>query len=286
MNHQLFNVSNSCMEHGQLLHYTSFDTLEIILKKKTLKCNSLRNVNDLLEKNRKGIEDFTESFFVSCFCHYQYEIVPFWFMYGGNAPKEKKVLLRINNFSNRLDQIINTDHATTSEKKIIYFDQKRLFHNNSDTISCNPINSPFVENRTTINKIKLFDVNYLPPNDEVFSKEYQTDGQVRFGETQDVFGASIYDLRSVGKDKTIHWEHEKETRIMCQLSNYISDFDSIFLCINDGFFKDMTIVANPWATDDFVSEIEKIVEKSVISEPIKNTIKVTKSELHGQICSD
>ena len=35
----------------------------------------------------------------------------------------------------------------------------------------------------------------------------------------------------------------------------------------------MTIVANPWATDDFVSEIEKIVEKSVISEPIKNTIK-------------
>ena len=81
-------------------------------------------------------------------------------------------------------------------------------------------------------------MNYLPPNDEVFSKEYQTDGQVRFGETQDVFGASIYDLRSVGKDKSIHWEYEKETRIMCQLSNYISDFDSIFLCINDGFFKD------------------------------------------------
>lgn len=93
MNLPRFKASDDCMAYEQLLHYTNFDVLKIILSNRTLKCNSLKNVNDQLERKRKGIEKLIDTFYVSCFCHNQCEIVPFWFMYGGDAPDNKKVLL-------------------------------------------------------------------------------------------------------------------------------------------------------------------------------------------------
>lgn len=45
----------------------------------------------------------------------------------------------------------------------------------------------------------------------------------------------------------------------------------------------LIIVTNPWASDNFIDEVIKLVETSNISEDIKNSIKVQKSTLHGQL---
>ncbi|MDD2620836.1 MAG: hypothetical protein PHC92_09245 [Syntrophomonadaceae bacterium] len=67
MNMPQFKAGVNCLEYEQLLHYTSVDVLKIMLNNRTLKCNSLKNVNDRLECQRKGIENLTDASYVSCF---------------------------------------------------------------------------------------------------------------------------------------------------------------------------------------------------------------------------
>ena len=279
-----FEASNGCKMHEQLLHYTSFDVLKIMLSNKTLKCNSLKNVNDRLERQRKGIVDLTDTFYVSCFCHYPYEIVPFWFMYGGNTHDSKKVLIRFKNFANDFDNSIESDWAFTAENKCIYFDPKKLFAVNMGGIFCCPIDDANIENRQTIKTVRLYDIDYLLPNDEALSKEYKTKENVSFGEGQVSLPAAISDVRSVGKQKTIHWKYEAETRIQCMMDTIDSFYyDYILLRLKDNVFRNMVIVANPWASDDFISAIKTTLDESPLPQDIKNTITIKRSELDGQI---
>lgn len=279
-----FIASDDCMIYEKLLHYTSFDVLKIMLNNRTLKCNSLKNVNDRLERQRNGIEDLADAFYVSCFCHYQYEIVPFWFMYGGSTLDSKKVLLRFKNFADDFENAIESDWALTGENKIIYFNPQKLFTVNIGGISCCPIADPQIENRQTIKAVRLFDVEYLLPNDEAFTKEYKTQGNVSFGESQSSMPAAISDARLVGKQKKIHWEYEAETRIQC-IMNPIGSycFDYILLRLKDDVFRDMVIVANPWASDDFITGIKTALDESTLPKDIKDTIIIQRSELDGQI---
>jgi len=268
----------------QILHYTSIDVLKIMFNKRTLKCNSLKNVNDQLERKRNGIENLTDTFYVSCFCHYQYEVVPFWFMYGGNSPDERKVFLRFKNFAKDFNNAIEDDWAITGDNKIIYFDHKNLFSVNTDEYSCCPINASDIENRQIIDEVRMFNVEYLPPDNEVFLKNYKTQGTISFGERQDLFPTAISDARSVGKQKTIHWKYEEETRIQCRLSPMdVFYFEYILLRLKEEVFRDMIIVVNPWTTDEFISEVKAILKKSNLPEKIINSISVNKSELDGQI---
>lgn len=284
MNMSQFKACNKCMGYEQLLHYTSINVLKIMLNERTLKCNSLKNVNDRMERKRIGIEDLADTFYVSCFCHYQYEIVPFWFMYGSGVPDDEKVLLRFGNFATNFNNVIENDWAITGDGKRIYFDPRKLFICSSSGFSSLPINDLHAENRQTIKTVRLFDIDYLPPDDEAFIKNYKTQGGVSFGEGQDVLPVAIKDARSIGKQKTIHWEYEAETRIGCML-NSSGDFyfGYILLRLRDVVFKDMVIVANPWASDDFISTIKTVLSESSLSRDIKKTIVVRRSELDGQI---
>lgn len=281
---QKFSANKNCMKYKQLLHYTSLDVLKIMLNNRTLKCNSLKNVNDLLERKRKGIEKLTESFYVACFCNRQYEIVPCWFLYGGCNPDNEKVLLRFKNFANSLDNVIEGDWAFTDETKQIFFDAKKVFTVNEGGISCCPIRDPHIENRQTIKTVRLFDVEYLLPNDEALLKEYKTSGNVSFGKGGTTFPTQISDVRSIGKYKTIHWGYEYETRIQCTMNPMdIFYFNYILLRLKDEIFRDMVIVANPWASDRFIAEIGTALSDSTLNGDIKKSIVVQRSELDGQI---
>lgn len=279
-----FKASDDCKTHDQLLHYTSFDVLKIMLNSRTLKCNSLKNVNDRLEREREGIEDLIDASYVSCFCHYQYEIVPFWFMYGGSVLDSKKVLLRFKNFANFLENVIESDWAFTGENKIIYFNPQKLFEVNIGGISCYPIDNPLIEKRQTIKTVRLFDIEYLLPDHEAFSKKYKIQGNVSFDEGQSLLPAIINDARSIGKHKTIHWEYEAETRIQCKMNPFEKCyFDYILLRLKDDIYRDMGIIANPWASDDFISDIKTALLESTLPRRIKETIIIKRSELDGQI---
>ena len=285
MDMPLFKASEDCKRYDELLHYTSFDVLKIILSNRTIKCNSLGLVNDRLEQSRNGIEDFAKGFYISSFCHYRYEIVPFWFLYGGNVNQEK-VLFRFRNFAAWLEYAIESDWAWTSEKKVIYFDEHKLFQSHAGNLSFNPVSDPRIEMRQVIRTIRLFDVEYRLPGDEVFSKEYAEPGSISFDGGESYFPVAQKDVRTVGLHKTIHWEYEAETRLKCMMSTITAPyFDFLLLRLKDEVFRDLKIVANPWATDSFIERIQNEVDRSTLPPEIKDSIVICRSELDGQIIS-
>ena len=68
-----------------LYHYTSIDTLEAILKTRSLKFTRLDKVNDPEEANALDIEKAASLVFVSCWSAQARESIMMWKMYGGNA---------------------------------------------------------------------------------------------------------------------------------------------------------------------------------------------------------
>lgn len=155
---------------------------------------------------------------------------------------------------------------------------------NTGGISFSPILNPNVENRQTIETIRLFDIEYLLPDDEAFLKEYKTPCNVSFGEGQSALSTTISDARSIGKQKTIHWKYELETRLQCRMSQMDKCFfEYLLLRLKDDVFRDMVIVANPWASANFISDIKLALDASTLPRDIIDTIVVKRSELDGLI---
>lgn len=114
------------------------------------------------------------------------------------------------------------------------------------------VDDPNIEVRQTIDIVRLFDIEYLSPNDDIFKKEYRKDycEPIKYSEL---------DIRPFGKHKTIHWAYEAETRIYCRLDPpHLCNFDHILLRLKDDIFKGLVIVSNPWASDNFISEIKAV----------------------------
>lgn len=68
-----------------LYHYTTIDTLALILKNKTFRFNSLINVDDLEEASTADIGQFGKYIFVICFTDKSTEEIPIWNMYAKNG---------------------------------------------------------------------------------------------------------------------------------------------------------------------------------------------------------
>ena len=85
----IIDISSASKKYGNLLHYSNFNSLRMIMNNKTLRFSNLNILNDKYEAKRKGIEQFAKGVFVACFCHEQHEIVPFWYTYGGDVKQDK-----------------------------------------------------------------------------------------------------------------------------------------------------------------------------------------------------
>lgn len=70
----------------RFFHYTSIDSLALILKNRTLRFTRLDRVDDLeearVEQNRYDLSKFI---FVSCWTENGEESIPLWKMYSGGA---------------------------------------------------------------------------------------------------------------------------------------------------------------------------------------------------------
>ena len=247
-----------CLEapiYERLLHYCSLDTLRSIMSNKTLRCTNLKSakLNDQFESKRMGVEDFAVQYYIVCFSHCPYEIVPFWYNYGGYDNK-KKVLLRIKNFAQKIPQVICDDFGLLPDGKRLFFNPKE-----SNT-------SSFIRN------ISMFDIKYFPIEHQVFSQNYYQEP------------AFFPDV--LGRFKTIHWGYEEETRLLFyteRLYHCVGEY--IDLRLFDEFFKDLEIVINPWADNNLQQQVFQIIDQADFPENVKASIKVLESELKNQIAN-
>jgi hypothetical protein len=65
-----------------LYHYTSVETLSLILKNRTIRFNNLCNVDDPTEEQSEDIQNFGGFVFVSCWTDTNVESIPMWRMYA------------------------------------------------------------------------------------------------------------------------------------------------------------------------------------------------------------
>lgn len=277
------NVAEISKSHERLSHYGNLMALKAMLNNKTFLATRLDSLklNDTFEANRKNLEKFTGSFFITCFTHTAYEVVPFWMNYGGRK-KSEKLMFRFVNFASRFRDLLNTDYClTSSEGKLFYKIDEwgETSNRNSESGEAfgeSTINMDF-DTRAFVGQVTLCDVEYRPVLDEVFTRDYKT--------TEGVLPS--YNVANLGRYKTVHWTHEKETRIIVHLNPPEQKYyDHICIVLDQSIFHGLEIVLSPWVTKEVDSQVREIVNTADISKEIKESINIIYSELYGQIRQD
>lgn len=291
------NVADNVKTYSRMYHTTTLETFGFIMGNLTLRCSSLTcaNLNDPKEKARAGVEQFAGSKFITCFSHVDHENVAFWTNYGG-AKREQKILLKFKNFTADFNASIYTDYALLDGDKKVFFESEELYKtiNQNGPIGHSrgliPIHTDY-DLCNSINRIDVFDVEYLPSDDSTFSENYSGKADIDFtklssdiSKPQILSGIKIFSPSCLGKQKSNPWEYEGESRILCSLKN--PDFDQwnvIYLRLKEEIFRDMTVVLSPWLSADLEDKVKEVIADSPISDVIKATIQIEHSVLENSI---
>lgn len=290
------DITESVKTYPKMHYTTDFTALGFILKKLTLRSSSLTNtrLNDKTEKERVGIFQFAGSRFITCFSHSESENVHFWYSYGGND-RSKKICLKLNNFASNLTNVIHTDYCLLNDDKKAFFVSEKYYNtiNQNGILGANiglpHINTDF-DLRNCVSSLEMFDVEYLPIKDEAFTKDYSDKITIDFNASNattnipTLTGITAYDPNCLGKQKSIPWEIESESRILsCLKYQEFNEWSFIDLRLKEEFFRDMVIILSPWLSPELENDVRKLIAESPISDEIKNSIKIEHSELEGTI---
>lgn len=233
------NVAEGVKQYDVMGYTTDLNTMRLIFQNKTFRSSSLSNanLNDAMEKQRVGVSEFASSRFITCFTHSPQESVPFW-MYYGKEVREEKVLLQFRNFAVNFEECVRTDFAKVKDNKLCFFRTPEYG---------STINSQWFSDitqydlRACINSISVFDVEYVPPDSSVFTDDNSGHADIDFGhvtgQEQAVVKMQGFNPTVLGKQKSNPWDYEKETRILCTLSNpTFKEWDYIDLQLHSEIF--------------------------------------------------
>lgn len=284
------NIEDNVLKYNQMGYTTDIRTMGLIFKNKTFRATSLSSakLNDKMEKSRKGIAQYAGSRLITCFTHMNHESIPFWAYYGGND-KTQKVQLIFDNFVRNFEDLIYTDYALLDREKIFFYsDEYKNTVNVNATIGrlagLMPINEDY-NIRNYIRSISVFDVQYVPVDDDVFKKNYSTRGMVKFDNAEsNSIKLEISDPECLGRHKSEPWNYECETRIMiCLGSQEFDEWSYIDLRLKDEIFRNLKIIMSPWVNDEAEDAIKKAISESGLSQDIIDSITIRHSVVEGTL---
>ena len=243
-----------------LYHYTSLDTLALILKNKTICFNNLLNVDDIEEAETEDMGSFGRYIYVSCWTSLNEESIPFWNMY---TPSMHGVRIRLKELPFR------SYHYSTGEYHFTvdcdsYIDYQWLCSDNKARITSDQPLSLAIDYTD--------DETLLHPTIRTES----TPGLARMiaeGGRLPANGTVRYNIKQLGRHKRRVWEFQNEWRYLISLApvgmnesipntniNFeairrIEDpemqppYERIFLRLADDAFDDLEVVFGPRMTD-------------------------------------
>lgn len=256
-----------------LYHYTSLDSLALILENKTICFNSLLNVDDIDEAETSDLGEFGKYVYVSCWTDDAKESIAMWQMYTQNM-HGIRIQLPVFPFKKYYykagEMHFETDTTT-------YIDIKKLYDDNK---ACIVAELP-----------KLIPVTYT-------SEEALLRPKVKFGDTiedcNDIVDQKStgkqrrnirYDLSDLGKFKKEDWCFQKEWRYWISMSPWglkeaenattsthiefakrledketLPPYEHFFVELSNDAISQMKIVFGPRMT-----EAEKILAKHLLS---------------------
>lgn len=166
-----------------LYHYTSIETLLLILKNKTLALNSLLNVDDLEEKETEDIKNFGRFYYVSCWTDEADESIPMWSMYSKNMTG---VRIKMKKYPFKIFKYKCGEYGFKEDAQG-YINLEKLYEDNKGMV--------------VINGLKLFQVAYTDNRKLLYPKiETISDNSRNYG------------VNKLGRCKNTSWSFQKEWR--------------------------------------------------------------------------
>ena len=239
---------------GQICHYTSFESLIMILKNKSLRLSRYDLMNDIAEKELSKCTDGDCRYIIS-FTGTKKEYVAMWALYG----KHSSLKLRMDFNRQSILKTVNGNFYFDSEKK------QRINY------GIESVPSDFTKKRFTLsdvvyydrqkNRFKCYDkpLRMIEVNQERISR---------------LAGTIKYDA----------WDYERESRLAVVLHKNqtdITDFQQlthIYAGLSDEFIKGLTITYSPWINNTTFEVLKSAID-SLAGVPLTHK----RSSLQGEI---
>ena len=194
------NMNKTIPEY--LYHYTDVDTLALILSNKTIRFNSLVNMDDKQEQMSRDKQNFGRFVFVSCWTDDEKESIPMWRMYTTKG-RGVRIKLPVNPF------------------KIYEYTGKELRdkHSLSSLLS---LGDESIPHRFIIPDTELFGKDYhlfnMNENNQLYRIKYVDDIDILKPNYLNRTNTGIdIDINKVGCYKNTYWEFQKEWRYILRI---------------------------------------------------------------------
>lgn len=258
-----------------LYHYTSLETLALILTNHTICFNNLLYVDDVEEAETKDMGRFGRFVYVSCWTDDKTESIPLWNMY---TPNMHGVRIRMKKFPFKRYHFSKNEMFCTEDVDS-FINLKKIYDENKMSI---------VADLPKLEKIQYSDLEEdLFPQVKIESYNGATEDFLKAKCIEDVArcGANVeYSLRKLGKYKRTNWKFQREWRYIItalpmgmqeqspvtfeKQKEYIRriedleldpPYKQIFLELSEDVFKDIEIMLGPKMT-----LAEKIITKALV----------------------
>ena len=177
----------------RLYHYTSVDTLEKILKNKTIRFNNLSNVDDLEERS---YSPYSKYIFVSCCTDSAAESIPLWRMYTNEVEQGVRISMDSDMFK-KYPPIANDKHFR-SNMEYSYIDYNEI-------ADMDYFPNPLFGDKKLDSKFFLRRIEYV--NDPQFAVGQVEQTVYEYGQI-----ANTIALQRLGVFKNKSWEFQSEMR--------------------------------------------------------------------------
>lgn len=179
-----------------LYHYTTVDTLKLILENKTFRFKSLENMDDSEEAETEDYGNLGRFCYVSCWTENSNESIPMWNQY---TEPEKGVRLR---FPTDIFETVN-DIGLSEEQMVQLNIPVELFKKS------NPLQ--YTKGLAEIEREDK--VKFMPQTVKLAPITYTKDTELLHPKVHSVHGTNIsIENKLIGKFKHIDWEFQKEWR--------------------------------------------------------------------------
>ena len=253
-----------------LYHYTSLETLALILSNRTLRFNSLQYVDDMEEAEAADLKHFGKFVYVSCWTKEETESIPMWKMYTSDM---HGVRIQLPQFPFKKYHYKKSEYGASADFDS-YIDYHMLFED--DKMSVTP-NFP-----------ELIDVGYTKDQELLFPKVRSGDDLLDYLDivkgkpSAHTSSKSSYSFRNLGRYKREEWAFQKESRYWLfanpiglssqntleghaqfaknlEASDYVLPYKYIDFSLEESSIRKMKVLFGPKMT-----EAEKILAKALL----------------------
>lgn len=263
-----------------LYHYTSIETLALILSNKTICFNNLLNADDSEEAETFDMGKFGRFVYVSCWTSDEQESISLWNLY---TPNMHGVRIRLPKFPFK-KYSYNKDEYFFKECVETYINIEKIYNENK--VSIVATQPELVEIQYTDDKEKLYPKVRKVSSEEKF-QQYLNDGMIENGKLD-----LSYSFAEIGKYKRKEWGFQKEWRYIYSVApmgvkeanpptidkqielikrienkEYEPPYSRMFLDLDDNVLNNVEILCGPRMND-----AEKVIVKALLKEYCPNGI--------------